>query len=91
MPTDTLVVPLQESDLSGLPPAYVVTCEYDILRDEGELYAMRLMEAGVWTTLRRVPGGAHPFLRAMFVSPIVRSEIKEMGHKIRRYLVDEAV
>ncbi len=90
MPTDTLVVPLQEPDLTGLPPAYVVTCEFDILRDEGELYAHRLMEAGVSTTLRRVPGGAHPFFRAMFVSPMVRAEIREMGHQIRRYLVEEA-
>ena len=86
MPTDTLVVPLQEPDLTGLPPAYVVTCEYDILRDEGELYALRLMEAGVDTTLHRVPGGAHPFFRAMSISPFVRAEMREMGHQIRRYL-----
>ena len=91
VPTDTCVVPLREPDLTGLPPAYVVTCEYDILRDEGELYAMRLMDAGVSTMLRRVPGGAHPFFRAMFISPMVRAEIKEMGHQIRRHLVPQAV
>lgn len=89
-PSDTLVVPPQEPDLAGLPPAYVVTCQYDILRDEGELYAMRLMEAGVPTTLHRVPGGAHPFFRAMSVSPMVRAEIREMGHQIRRHLEEAA-
>ncbi len=85
-PDDVLATPLR-ADLTGLPPAYVVTCEFDILRDEGELYALKLMDAGVATTLRRVPGMTHPFFRAMSVSPYVRREIAEMGHQIRRHLV----
>jgi acetyl esterase len=86
---DPLAYPLLQPNLKGLPPAYVVTCEYDVVRDEGEAYAMRLMEASVPTTLRRVPRVTHPFFRAMHVSPYVRREMREMGRQIRRHLVDD--
>jgi hypothetical protein len=48
------------------------------------------MDASVPTTLRRVPKVTHPFFRAMHISPYVRHEMQEMGHQIRRYLVDQA-
>ncbi len=57
------VSPLHARDLSGLPPATIVTAEHDPLRDEGDAYAARLSAAGVATTHRCEPGRHHGFVQ----------------------------
>ena len=54
--------PALAADLSGLPPAFILTAEFDPLRDEGELYARRLRDARVPVTLVRARNHAHSTL-----------------------------
>lgn len=81
---DPLATPLALEDMSGLPPAYVLTADLDPLRDDGLMYAERLTKAGVPTTVRNVSGGIHGLLRAFAHSQVVQEELRLLAKAIQQ-------
>ncbi|MEV5828638.1 alpha/beta hydrolase [Spirillospora sp. NPDC052242] len=75
-------------DLAGLPPAFVVVDENDVLRDEGEAYARKLTEAGVPTTSVRYNGTLHDFmmLNPLSDSRAVRAAVAQAVSVLRTAL-----
>ena len=76
--------PLLARDLSGLPPALVLTAECDPLRDEGEAYAQRLEDAGVPVILTRYAGMIHPFFSLPAVIPQAFDAIQQVADAVER-------
>ncbi|MEM8605754.1 MAG: alpha/beta hydrolase [Myxococcota bacterium] len=74
--------PARAADLSGLPPAYVTTMEFDPLRDEGIEYALRLLQAGVRTELHSYPGTFHGS-SLVTAAPVSQRERNDMKAAIR--------
>jgi acetyl esterase len=77
--------PARAQDLTGLPPAHVTTMEFDPLRDEGILYALKLMQAGVSTELHSYPGTFHGS-SLMPSAAVSQREATEMRLALRRGL-----
>ena len=78
------VAPMAAGDLSGLASAFVLTCEYDPLRDEGEAYAERLREAGVPTKLSRYDGQVHALFNAGVPFTRTWDAINEAAGELRK-------
>jgi acetyl esterase len=74
---DPRLSPLRAESLAGLPPAVIVTAEFDPLRDEGEAYAAALESAGVSVLLRRYDGMIHGFMDMGAVSPAAQAAIDD--------------
>src|SRR5581483_5131206 len=88
---DPRVSPVLADDLSGLPPAFVVTAGFDILRDDGEAYAERLRQAGVPVEQRRYEHTVHAFLSMAGVLDAGRAAIDECAAKLREAFARAAV
>ena len=78
--------PSRAADHSGAAPAFVLSAEEDVLRDEAEAYAGALERAGVPTELVRWPGTIHGFFRWLAVTPAAREAIEAVGARLRRAL-----
>ncbi len=83
---DPLASPLyaDETQLSGAPPALVITAELDPLRDEGEAYAARLQEAGVPVDLVRFDGMIHAFFAFGAMIPAAGDALDLVAAAVRK-------
>ncbi|KAF7726137.1 hypothetical protein EC973_009029 [Apophysomyces ossiformis] len=81
-----LACPLKATleDLKDLPPAYVVAVEADVLRDEGEAYAARLMEAGVDVVAVRTFGALHGFFNMPKLTSIGEAVVQQSVHLLHK-------
>ncbi len=82
-PDDPRISMMRAEDLSGLPPAYVATAGFDPLRDEGEVYAGRMREAGVKVALQRHPSLIHGFANLTAICPSARAATHEVAGALR--------
>ena len=77
-----------DDELKGLPPALIITGECDILRDEGEAYARKLMTAGIPVTCTRYLGAIHGFMgiNALADIPITLAATAQVNQMLRESL-----
>ena len=83
---DPRAAPLLADDLSGLPPAMVVTCEFDPLRDEGDAYAEALAKAGVEVRHLPCPGQIHTSIPSVDVILTAEEARAEIAATLRSFL-----
>lgn len=83
---DVLASPLLHPTLSGLPPCFIATCEYDPLRDEGEAYGEALREQGVEAENKRYDGMIHGIANMTGVLDGGRALIADVAARLRAAL-----
>ena len=76
-------MPLKTKDLSNLPPALIITAEFDPLRDEGEAYGKKLKENGVEVKISRYDGVVHGFFSMSPALPKAVIAIKESAQALK--------
>ncbi len=78
--------PLRAPDFSGLPPAIILTAEFDIVRDEGEAYVEKLRSAGVPVVHKRFERQMHGFFAMPGLLPAAAKGLEFIGEQIDRHL-----
>ncbi|CAB3966594.1 MULTISPECIES: alpha/beta hydrolase [Burkholderia] len=78
------VSPLRVASFEGLPPATLLACEYDPVRDDAEAYAGRLREAGMPADCVVLPGMIHACIHMVGVTPAARQVFDVAGAQMRR-------
>ncbi|GAB2950282.1 alpha/beta hydrolase [Streptomyces pseudoechinosporeus] len=86
-PATPYAAPARADDLSGLPPAYIATAEFDPNRDEGIDYALRLLQAGVSVELHQWPGTFHGSL-AIQSAEVSQRQLVTLGTALGRALAE---
>ncbi len=81
--TDPRASVAYDETVEGLPPTYVATCGFDLLRDEGETYAARLASAGVPLVHRRHEGQLHGFANRVGIDPDARAAMLHAAGVLR--------
>jgi acetyl esterase len=81
-----LATVLRTPDLKGLPPATIITAQYDPLRDEGAAYADKLKAAGVACDYHCAPGMIHGFFSMSAMVPDAQAWVDEGGAALAKAL-----
>lgn len=87
-PASPYAAPARAKDLSGLPPAYITTAEFDPNRDEAIVYAQRLMQAGVPVELHQWRGTFHGS-QAVLSAAVSQRQIAELGTVLRHAVTEQ--
>jgi acetyl esterase len=85
-PCDPLASPLYAGDVAGVAPSFILTAEYDTLRDEGEAYARKLIDAGNLVQVRRYLGAIHGFFTMPGVLRLGREALDDVAAFLRFHL-----